>query len=175
MTQLFNEEGIVSPVTAIVLEPLKVSSIKNMESDGYEAVQVEYGGKNKKRKEFRGITEGYEIGKDISVIDIFTEGDAITLAAKSKGKGFAGVVKRYGFAGGPRTHGQKHDERGGGAIGAGLRARVPKGQKMPGRMGGERVTVKGTKVVSVDKEQNLLLVHGSIPGRCGTIIEIQGI
>ena len=85
------------------------------------------------------------------------------------------MVKRYGFAGGPRTHGQKHNERQPGSIGSGLRTRVPKGTRMGGRMGGNRVTIRGTQIVSVDKDRGLLLLQGSIPGRRGTLVEIQGV
>ena len=175
MTQLFDENGIVKPVTAVALEPLAIGVCRSKEKDGYSAVQVKYGEKNIKRKEFRGDTSGYEEGKSIDSTEVFGPGDVVRVSATSKGKGFQGVVKRYGFAGGPRTHGQKHNERQPGSIGSGLRNRVPKGTKMPGRMGGERVTVKGTQVVSVDKERGLLLLHGSIPGRRGTLVEIQGI
>ena len=180
MTQLFDEDGILHPVTVILLEPLKVTQVKNKEKDGYEAVQVSYGkekkGKdNKKRKEFRGVAEGVEKGNEIDTSDIFNIGDIVSVSAISKGKGFQGVVKRHGFAGGPRTHGQKHNERSPGSIGSGLRTRVPRGQKMPGRMGGDQITIKGTKVVLVDKDRNLVLLRGSIPGRRGSVVQIKGI
>ena len=175
MTQLFDENGIVKPVTAVALEPLAVSMCRSREKDGYEAVQVSYGEKGKKNIEFRGDASGYEAGKTINGSEVFNPGDVVRVSATSKGKGFQGVVKRYGFAGGPRTHGQKHNERQPGSIGSGLRNRVPKGTKMPGRMGGDRVTTKGTEVVSVDKERGLLLLHGSIPGRRGTLVEIQSV
>ena len=177
MTQLFNENGIVQPVTVIALEPLEVSLCRTHERDGYEAVQVQYGGGDKKRqrKEFRGDASSYEAGSSIDSTEVFSPGDVVRVSARSKGKGFQGVVKRHGFAGGPRTHGQKHNERQPGSIGSGLRNRVPKGTRMAGRMGGNRVTVRGTQVVSVDKERGLLLLHGSIPGRRGTLVEIQGV
>ena len=179
MTQLFDEHGLVHPVTAVALEPLTVTALRVSDKDGYNAVQVGYGTASEKRggqrrKEFRG-TGDYAVGDQPDGISMFAAGDVVRVRATSKGKGFQGVVKRHGFAGGPRTHGQKHNERQPGSIGSGLRSRVPKGTKMPGRMGGDRVTVKGTKVVLVDKERGLLMLHGSIPGRHGTLVEIQGI
>ena len=175
MTQMFNENGIVQPVTVVALEPMEVALCRDMEHDGYDAVQVQYGKKKKQKKEFRGSVEGYDSGASIDSAEVFTSGDAVRVSAQSKGKGFQGVVKRYGFAGGPRTHGQKHNERQPGSIGSGLRNRVPKGTKMAGRMGGDRVTIRGTQVVSVDKERGFLLLQGSIPGRRGTLVEIQGV
>ena len=131
--------------------------------------------KQKTEKNSEVDTSGYEAGKSVNEIEVFSPGDVVRVSATSKGKGFQGVVKRHGFAGGPRTHGQKHNERQPGSIGSGLRNRVPKGTKMAGRMGGDRVTIKGTQVVSIDKERKLLLLHGSIPGRRGTLVEIQSI
>ena len=177
MTQLFDENGVVRPVTVVALEPLEVSLCRTDERDGYEAVQVQYGDGKKKqqRKEFRGDTSSYKVGESIHSVEVFSPGDVVRVSAQSKGKGFQGVVKRYGFAGGPRTHGQKHNERQPGSIGSGLRNRVPKGTKMGGRMGGDRVTARGTQVISIDKERGLLLLQGSIPGRRGTLVEIQGV
>ena len=102
----------------------------------------------------------------------FEPGQMVAVSGISKGKGFQGVVKRHGFGGGPRTHGQKHSEREPGSIGGGLRTRVPKGMRMGGRMGGRRVTVSNLKVVAVDKEAGQILVSGAIPGRPGTKLEI---
>ena len=175
MTQLFDENGIVRPVTAIVLEPLTVTLLRTTDRDGYDAVQVEYGDKKSKlKKEFHGTGE-YAVGDNVATTEVFNSGDVVRVSAASKGKGFQGVVKRHGFAGGPRTHGQKHNERQPGSIGSGLRNRVPKGTRMAGRTGNNRVTIKGTKVVMVDKDRGLLLLHGSIPGRRGTLVEIQGV
>ena len=179
MTQLFDDNGIVHPVTIVMLEPLKVTNVKTSARDGYEAVQVGYGKKvksNKNRKEFRfSCGDEYSIGDEISSTEMFDPGDVVRVSAESKGKGFQGVIKRHGFHGGPRSHGQKHNERQPGSIGSGLRTRVPRGTKMAGRMGGDRVTVKGTKVLSVDKDSGLMLLHGSIPGRRGTLVEIISI
>ena len=176
-TQLFNEDGIVQPVTVVALEPLEVAMVRNDERDGYDAVQVQYGDEKSTRhkKEFRGDTSSYEVGQSIDGAAVFSPGDVVRVSARSKGKGFQGVVKRYGFAGGPRTHGQKHNERQPGSIGSGLRNRVPKGTRMGGRMGGNQVTIRGTQVVSVDKDRGLLLLQGAIPGRRGTLVEIQGV
>ena len=102
----------------------------------------------------------------------FKAGDMIQVSAISKGKGFQGVVKRHGFGGGPRTHGQKHSEREAGSIGGGLRTHVPVGTRMAGRMGNDRITVKNLKVVHVDQDENVLYVSGAIPGRRGTLVEV---
>ena len=91
----------------------------------------------------------------------------------SKGKGFQGVVKRHGFKGGPRSHGQQHSEREPGSIGGGLRNRVPQGMRMAGRMGGDRITVKNLKVIAINKEENILLIKGAVPGRRGTLVEVR--
>ena len=180
MTQLFDEDGVVYPVTAVEVEPSTVTLLRTADRDGYEAVQVGYGARSKKGnrpghcREFRGSGD-CAVGDTINGAEVFISGDVVRVSAVSKGKGFQGVVKRYGFAGGPRSHGQKHNERQPGSIGSGLRSRVPKGTKMPGRMGSDRVTIKGTKVVMVDKDRGLLLLHGSIPGRRGTLVEIRGV
>ncbi len=195
MTQVFDTEGVVHPVTVVaVTEPIAITALRTKEKDGYEAVQVGYGTRRKKRKspkgekkegevktthrgfkEFRGDSSGCTVGDTIEGCRVFHPGDMVRVVAVSKGKGFQGVVKRYGFGGGPRTHGQKTNERQPGSIGSGLRSRVPKGQKMPGRMGSDRVTIKGTRVMQVDEKQNVLLLRGSIPGRRGTLIEIQSV
>jgi large subunit ribosomal protein L3 len=111
-------------------------------------------------------------GDSIS-LDTFAKNDKVTVTAISKGKGFQGVVKRHGFAGGPRSHGQKHSEREPGSIGGGLRTHVPKGMRMAGRMGSDKITVKNLKVLAIDNETNEILVSGAIPGRRGTVIEIR--
>ena len=107
-------------------------------------------------------------------IAAFEIGQQVKISGTSKGRGFQGVVKRHGFHGGRRTHGQKHSEREPGSIGGGLRTRVPKGMRMAGRMGGDRVTIKNLKIVAVNGEANQLLISGAIPGRRGTLIEIRG-
>lgn len=190
MMEYFAEDGTVIPVTIVSAGPLTVTRILSKEKDGYDAVQVGYGTKKKEKigkavlgtmgggnyrymKEFRldgGVNE-IKVG-DIIDVSTFISGDKIQVSGTSKGKGFQGVVKRHGFAGGPRTHGQKHSEREPGSIGGGLRTHVPKGMRMAGRMGSNRITQKNLKVVLVDKENNLLLVKGAVPGVRGSLVEI---
>lgn len=194
MSQVFSPDGKAHPVTVIEAGPIVVAQIKTKEKDGYSGVQVGFGKAKEKRmtkalkghlkdvgnmavlKEFR-LTEE-ETGKfkngDRLDVSIFSEGEKVTVSSISKGKGFQGGVKRHGFHGGPRTHGQKHSEREPGSIGGGLRTRVPKGMRMAGRMGGDRVTVKNLTIIATNKEKNLLLVRGAVPGRRGTIVEIRG-
>lgn len=189
MTQLFDDEGKVHPVTVLKTAPIVVTQIKTKEKDGYEAIQVGYGEKSEKRinkpqkghykdlgnfrylKEVQGVSTP-AVGEKIE--STLEAGDTVTVSAISKGKGFQGVVKRHGFAGGPRTHGQKHSEREAGSIGAGGQQRVFKGMRMAGRMGGDRVTVKNLVVVAFDKETGELFVRGAIPGRRGTLVEVRG-
>lgn len=191
MTQLFDESGKVVPVTMVKAMPNVVTGIKTVERDGYTAIQVgtveqkesrvnkaqlgQFGGKGYKEvQEFR--TEGapeVAIGDTVTV-ESFEKGDNVTVSGTSKGKGFQGVVKRYNFKGGPRSHGQKHSEREPGSIGGGLRTHVPKGMRMAGRTGSDTVTVKGLKVVAVDAENNVLYISGAVPGRRGTVISIVG-
>lgn len=192
MTQLFDEKGVVTPVTVIEATPNIVTKIKTVDSDGYSAVQLGmdeqkasrvskavlgiFGGKAYKEvQEFRtdGMTVEVAAGDSVTVAN-FAAGDSVTVTGTSKAKGFQGVVKRHGFAGGPRSHGQKHSEREPGSIGGGLRTRVPKGMRMAGRTGGDTVTVKGLKVVAVDSEKNLLFISGAVPGRRDTVISIVG-
>ncbi|MEK9167877.1 MAG: 50S ribosomal protein L3 [Patescibacteria group bacterium] len=194
MTQIFTDNGKAVVVTAVKAGPMTVIQVKTKDKDGYQAVQVGFGEKketniNKAQKghykglgNFRYVKE-FRADDDVAAkegdtIDasVFAEGDAVAVSGISKGKGFQGVVKRHGFHGGPRTHGQKHSEREAGSIGGGGRAggRVAKGMRMPGRMGGDRITVRRLKVVGVDKENSLLLISGAVPGRRGTLLEIRG-
>lgn len=197
MMQCFDDNGTVIPTTVISAGPLVVTQVKNPDVDGYTAVQVafeeqkahratkahlghikktglssEESGAFKHLREFRDIEE-IAVGDRITV-DAFSKGDMVTISGVSKGKGFQGVVKRHGFHGGPRSHGQKHSEREHGSIGGGLRNKVPKGMRMGGRMGGDRITIKNLEIIGVDKENNQLLVKGAIPGRRGTLVEIIG-
>lgn len=196
MMQCFQDDGTVIPVTVVNAGPLVVTQVKSPDTDGYTAVQVAFenqketratkahlghilasqtekeGGAYKHLREFRDIEE-IKTGDRITV-DVFKEGDVITVSGLSKSKGFQGVVKRHGFHGGPRSHGQKHSEREPGSIGGGLRNKVPKGMRMGGRMGGDRITIKNLEVVGIDKENNQLLIKGAIPGRRGTLVEIIG-
>jgi large subunit ribosomal protein L3 len=178
MTQTFREDGKVLPATLLKVGPVTVTQIKTEDRDGYSAVQVGFGSKSNKAhryvKEFRGpVVEGLKVG-DVFDVSSFTEGDVVQLSAFSKGKGFQGVVKRHGFAGGPRTHGQKHSEREGGSIGSMGIPRVMKGKKMPGRTGNERVSLRGVEILQVDAEAGEILVLGGVPGRRGTLVEIKG-
>jgi large subunit ribosomal protein L3 len=192
MTQIFTEEGKVIPATLLSVGPMVVTQVKDESHDGYKAVQVGYGSRREKRiskallghykklgnfsgvKEFRIEADSeLKVGDNVGV-ETFAPGDRVVVSAISKGKGFQGVVKRHGFKGGPRSHGQKHSEREPGSIGGGLRNKVPKGMRMAGRMGGTQITVKNLTVVSVDKENNQILISGAVPGRRGTVVEIKG-
>lgn len=194
MTQVFLTDGKVCPVTIIEAGPVVVTQVKTKEIDGYSAIQVGFGAAKDKHigqaqkghfkdignfrtlKEFRITPEEaskYKRGDSVDV-SVFAPGEKITISSISKGKGFQGGVKRYGFHGGPRTHGQKHSEREPGSIGGGLRTRVPKGMRMAGRTGNDRVTIKNVKVIETNKDQNILLIKGAIAGRKGTIVEIKG-
>ncbi len=191
MTQVFDESGKVYPATILSAGPLTVTQIKDKQTDGYNAVQVGLGSKREKNinKPLKGHLNGlnsrflkefcledtstYKVGDNID-ISVFSAGDTIEVSAISKGKGYQSVIKRHGFKGQPRSHGQKHCENAPGSIGGGLRNRVPKGMRMAGRMGGDRITVKNLKVLGVDKDNNQLIVSGAIPGRRGTLVEVRG-
>jgi len=191
MSQVFDDKGNVVPVTLVEAGPCIVTQIKTPEKDGYFAVQLGFEKKTKnikkteKGKEYKHLKEfrieeedlkkfNFKEGDKIDV-SIFQEGDKVKVSGKSKAKGFQGVVKRWGFGGAPKTHGTKHTLRKPGSIGATDPARVFKGKKMAGRMGGDRVTVSNLKVIKIDKEKNLLLIKGALPGRRGTILEIKSI
>ncbi len=199
MTQRFDEKGVVYPVTAIEVAPNTVTKVKTVATDGYNAVQVAAGEQKESRrtkaeigslggkaykvvKEFRlpaqSGTDGQEVAVaagDAVAIDTFAAGDEIIVTGTSKSKGFQGVVKRHGFHGGPRSHGQKHSEREPGSIGGGpgrAGGRVVKGMRMAGRTGGDTVTVRGLKVVAVDADAGVLYVSGAVPGRRGSLVTI---
>jgi large subunit ribosomal protein L3 len=189
MTQIYSDAGVAIPATAVAVRGNVVTQVRTKDADGYEAVQIGEGTQNVNRvakaqkgawkdlgafatlKEFRVDAPAVKVGDKIEISQ-FKPGDAVVVSAISKGKGFQGVVKRHGFKGGPRTHGQKHSEREPGSIGGGLRTRVPVGTRMAGRMGSDRVTVKGLRVVHVDATDSVLYVSGAIPGRRGTLVEI---
>jgi large subunit ribosomal protein L3 len=187
MSQVFEpEEGRVIPVTLIEAGPCIVAQIKNQDKDGYGAVQIGFISKTKKikktekGKEFRYLREQktenkeqYKVGDKLDV-SIFQEGDKIKISGISKGKGFQGGVKRWGFAGRGASHGVKHEARAIGSVGSRFPQRVIKGRKMPGRMGSDRVTVKNLKIIKIDKENNLLTVKGAVPGPKGSLLEIRG-
>ncbi|MEI7513180.1 MAG: 50S ribosomal protein L3 [bacterium] len=192
MTQVFDESGTVFPVTVVKTSPNIVTFVKTKDRDGYEAIQVGFGVRkekniNKAQKGHFKDLGNFEVMREIRTTDVknvgdaldlsqFVEGEKITVTAISKGKGFQGVVKRHGFHGGPRSHGQKHSEREPGSISGGNRegGRVPKGMRMAGRMGGDSITVANLKVVQIDNEKGEILIKGALPGRRGTLVEIKG-
>jgi len=192
MTQIFDESGKVHPVTQVIASPLVVTQIKTIEKDGYSAIQVGFGTQKEQRIKkpqrghmkdlglFRYLKEfavpadqiDVKVGDTID-LSVFENGEKVSVTSISKGKGFQGVVKRWNFAGGPRTHGQKHTERAPGSIGATGPQRVFKGTKMGGRMGTDRVTVKNLIVVDTDAETNTIFIRGAVPGRPGALVEIN--
>jgi large subunit ribosomal protein L3 len=194
MTRVFSEDGVSTPVTVIEVEPNRVSQLKTVDTDGYNAIQVTVGERKASRvskpqaghfakaqtaagrkvAEFRveDIAE-LELGAEIKV-DIFEAGQKIDVAGITKGKGFAGVVKRYGFRGGDATHGNSLSHRAPGSIGqCQTPGRVFKGKKMAGHMGDKQRTLQNLSVVRVDAERNLILVKGSVPGATGSDVIIR--
>jgi large subunit ribosomal protein L3 len=193
MTQVFAENGNLIPVTVIEAAQNVVLQKKSVESDGYVAVQVGFEDKREKLankpekghvtkanttpkrflREFRGAgLEGYEVGQEVKV-DIFAAGDVVDVTGISKGKGFQGVIKRHGQSRGPMAHGSRYHRRPG-SMGPVAPNRVFKGKLLPGRMGGEQVTVQNLEVVKVDVERNLLLIKGNVPGPKKALLKIQG-
>jgi large subunit ribosomal protein L3 len=193
MTTFFEESGNAHPCTVIEAGPCTITQIKTKEKDGYEALQIAFGVKKEKNtnnsqrtvfkklniaparilKELRDYpADGLKPGDEIKV-DIFKAGDTVKVSGKSKGKGFQGGVKRHGFSGGVRTHGQSDRERAPGSIGASsYPSRVFKGQRMAGRMGGDKVTIRNLKILKIIPDSNLILVKGAIPGAKTDFIEI---
>ena len=193
MTQIFSKEGNCIPVTVLQIDKCIPVALRTQKENGYDAVLVAYGTKKSKHTnkpeqgfydkvkaaparilaEFRGQEMSEEkLGKPLSV-DIFSEGDKVSVLGVSKGKGFAGVMKRWNMGGAPASHGHHEIYRGGGSIGMHTYpGRVFRGKKMPGHMGAEKVFVKNLKVVRVDKEKNVLLVKGAVPGAPGGIVRI---
>lgn len=184
MTQIFDEDGILTPVTVLQAGPCSVTQVKTQENDGYSAIQVGFVDKaerliNKPQKghfEKAGVSakrfvrelrledaETYTVGQEIKA-DIFAEGDKIDATATSKGKGFAGVIKRHNFSRGPVTHGSKHHRHAGSSGSATTPGRVWKGKKMAGHAGHVTVTIQNLEVVRIDAENNIILVKGSVPG-----------
>ncbi len=191
MIRVFADDGRAYAGTILNMQPVTVTQVKSTEGkDGYTAVQVGMGSRRAKNvskpvlghtegkgyqaiREFRDAT-GLAVGATIDV-STFEVGDTVRVSGLTKGKGFTGVVKRHGFHGGPRSHGQKHTERSPGSIGgSGGRAggRVVKGKRMAGRMGAERVTVTNLKVLAVDKAAGQIVISGAVPGRRGTLLEV---
>ncbi|HSF79735.1 MAG TPA: 50S ribosomal protein L3 [Anaerolineales bacterium] len=195
MTQIFDETGLAIPVTLIEAGPCYVTQLRLPENDGYAAVQLGFEEVKPKRltsgqrghlqrnnlpplrflREFREKDPGVSEGDKITVAEVFKEGEFVDVVGTSKGKGFAGAVKRYHFRGGPKTHGQSDRQRAPGSRGSGTTpGRVYKGARGPGHMGFERVTVQNLKVVLVDAERNLLGIRGAVPGPRGGIVIING-
>ena len=190
MTQIFREDGRVVPVTVIQAGPCVVTQVKTKETDGYEAVQLGFGDVKRRNKPESGHlknsrlsqylrevatddTSEFEVGQAIGV-DIFESGEKVDVIGTSKGRGFAGVMKRWNFGGGPRTHGQSDRARAPGSIGRGTTpGKVYKGLKMGGHMGNRRITVKGLEIIEIDTERNLLLVKGGIPGATNSLVQIR--
>ena len=190
MTQLFNADGTLSAVTVLQAGPCRVLGLRTTEKDGYSAARLAFepikaakatkpvAGEFKKAgidasrhvAELRDF-DGLEAGQELKC-DIFAEGDLVDVVSTSKGKGFQGMVKRHNFSRGPETHGSMNVRRPG-SIGATDAARVFKGVKMAGQMGNARTTVQGLKVVRVDLERNLLLVHGGVPGARGALVLLR--
>ena len=192
MTQIFTEQGAVVPVTVVQVGPVVVTQVKNVENDGYNAIQVGFGEVKEKSlnkpkmghlakadvlkkylREFRvDSVEGYTIGQEIKA-DIFSAGEKIDVTGISKGKGFQGPIKRHGQSRGPETHGSRYHRRPGSMGAASFPGRVFKGKKLAGHMGSEKVTIQNLDVVRVDAENNLILVKGAIPGAKGSLITIK--
>jgi large subunit ribosomal protein L3 len=190
MTQAFQDDGTLVSVTVIEVEPNLITAVRSTDTDGYEAVQVGFGAVKSNRvtkahagafarldapprrhlKELRGVTG--EVGDTIGA-DAFEVGDKVHVSASSKGRGFQGTVKRHGFGRGPVSHGS-HNIRQPGSVGASADpARIFKGQKMPGQMGNEAVTVRNLEVVAVDAENNELWVRGGVPGGKNAVVKIR--
>ena len=193
MTQIFDERGVALPVTLIEAGPCYVTQVRRPESEGYSAVQLGFSETHPKRlsggeighlksanlpplrflREFRTKTLDVSVG-DVMKADVFTIGERVDVIGTSKGKGFAGAVKRYHFAGGPKTHGQSDRHRAPGSNGSGTTpGRVYKGSRRPGHMGDEQVTAQNLKVVLVDVERNLIGVYGAVPGAKGGMVIIN--
>ncbi|MHC5252833.1 50S ribosomal protein L3 [Listeria kieliensis] len=192
MTQVFTENGELIPVTVIEATDNVVLQKKTVETDGYEAVQIGFENKrevlaNKPEKghvakanttpkrfirEFRDVNlDEYEIGSEIKV-DVFAEGDVVDVTGVSKGKGFQGVIKRHGQARGPMAHGSRYHRRPG-SMGPVAPNRVFKNKLLPGRMGGDQITIQNLEIVKVDAEKNLLLVKGNVPGAKKSLVQIK--
>ena len=210
MTQIFGENGVLTPVTVLKAGPCTVTQVKTVENDGYEAVQVGFGEKKEKVvtkdgsgkkvirnahgatkaevghvkkagttpkqfiKEFRfDNVADYTVGESTITVDIFAEGDKVDVTARSKGKGYAGGLKRHGLKSGPSGHGSKYHRHAGSNGSATTPGRVMKGKKMPGHMGCEQVTVQNLEVVKIDVENNVILVKGSVPGPKKSLVVIK--
>lgn len=192
MTQLFDENGTAIPATVIDCGPMVVIQNKKPETDGYKAVKVGYGtvASRKVNKPLKGqyakagteprklmrefiTADDYDLGQEIRVSDMFKLGDHVDVSGVSKGKGFAGTIKRYGQSGGPESHGSMYHRRVGSMGSNTTPARVFKGKRLPGHMGAVNVTVQNLDVVMVDGERNILVIRGAVPGPKGGVVEIR--
>ncbi|ARK21520.1 50S ribosomal protein L3 [Sporosarcina sp. P26b] len=192
MTQVFAENGDLIPVTVIEATPNVVLQKKTIETDGYESIQLGFDDKREKLsnkpeqghvakantapkrfiREVRGAdVSAYEVGQEVKV-DTFAEGEVVDITAKSKGKGFQGVIKRHGYSRGPMSHGSRF-HRAPGSLGAVDAQRVFKGKKLPGRMGGKTITIQNVEIVRVDLERNLILVKGNVPGARKSLVQVR--
>ncbi|MEK7527502.1 MAG: 50S ribosomal protein L3 [Patescibacteria group bacterium] len=172
MTSVYSPEGKRIGVTALLAKPVKVSSLKTVTKNGYQAVEVAFGVKG--HKEFSPISETFpEINTEISVDLVFSPGDIVTATAKTKGRGFAGVIKRWGFHRQPVSGGQSDRVRAPGSIGAQTPGKVIKGKKMPGHYGNATKTITGLKIVSLNKETHLIYVSGSVPGAFNSWVTLK--
>ncbi len=195
MTQIFKSDGEVVPVTMVTAGPCFVTQVKNQEHDGYTAVQLGYGSKNKLNKPLSGHLAGlanFQYLKEFCLdtktagqtatlkrgdqitLETFKEGELVDVIGFSKGKGFQGVVKRHHFHGHPETHGHKDQVKRSGSIGAGGVQHVFKGKRMAGHMGDEQVTTKNLEIVKIDLENNLLYIKGAVPGARGSLVLLEG-
>lgn len=193
MTQVFAENGDLIPVTVVEASPNVVLQVKSVDTDGYEAIQLGFEDKREKLsnkpekghvgkantapkrfvKEMNGVDlAAYEVGQEVKV-DIFAEGEMVDVTGISKGKGFQGVIKRHGQSRGPMAHGSRYHRRPG-SMGPVAPNRVFKGKALPGRMGGEQITVQNLQIVKVDTERNLLLIKGNVPGPRKALLKIKG-
>jgi len=193
MTQIFDEEGKVIPVTVIEATPCTVTQIKTVEQDGYQAVQLGFGDVKEKKlnkpelghlsknklapkkylREFRlDSIEGMKVGDELKA-DVFAAGDKVDIQGTSKGKGFQGVIKRHGQSRGPMGHGSMYHRRPGSMGPTSTPGRVFPGKNLPGHMGVETVTIQNLEVVKVDLDKNVILVKGSVPGTKGSILKIK--
>jgi large subunit ribosomal protein L3 len=193
MMQVFTGKGEVVPVTVISAGPCVVTQVRTSDRDGYEAVQIGFEQVESRKltrpqqghlksagtlvrilREFSADNPQEHKPGDVINVELFAAGQKVDISGNSKGRGFAGVVKRHHFRGGPKTHGQSDRHRAPGSIGAGTTpGRVWKGQKMAGRMGGKRVTVQNLEVVEVIPDKNLILIKGSVPGARNTLLQIR--
>lgn len=193
MTQLFDERGEGIPVTVLEAGPCTITEVRTLERDGYRAVQLGYGAVKEKRltrpalgqfkkrnlgplrflREFRvEDLNGFEVGKSLTV-SLFEKGHHVDVRGVTKGRGFQGVVKRYGFVAGHASHGPTHGKQPGSIGSSAYPSRVVKGKRLPGRMGGETFTAKNLEVIGIDAELNVLLVRGAVPGPANGLVTIR--